>query len=64
MVEKRKITLTSGRKKAANMINLNKENISRGHTPNNPVIKGRSVFNGWVKIGLYTKDETASRKFS
>jgi hypothetical protein len=34
------------RKKAANMINLIEEKVNRGHTPENPVIKGRSVFNG------------------
>jgi hypothetical protein len=48
------------RKGAANMINLIEEKINRGHTPENPVIKGRSVFNGRVQRGLYTKEETAS----
>ena len=47
-------------KKAANMINLTEENINRGHIPENPVIKGRSVFNGRVQRGLYTKEVTAS----
>jgi hypothetical protein len=46
--------------KAANMINLIEEKTNRGHTPENPVIKGRSVFNGRVQRGLYTKEETAS----
>ena len=48
------------KKKKANMINPIKENINRGHTPENPVIKLRSVFNGQVQIGLYTTEETAS----
>ncbi len=48
------------KKKAAHMINLIEEKINRGHTPENPVIKGRSVFNGRVQRGLYTKEETAS----
>ena len=48
------------KKKAANMINLIEEKINRGHTKENPVIKGRSVFNGRVQRGLYTKEETAS----
>ena len=42
------------------MINLIEEKVNRGHTPENPVIKGRSVFNGRVQRGLYTKEETAS----
>ena len=37
------------------MINLIEEKINRGHTPDNPVIKGRSVFNGRVQQGLYTQ---------
>ena len=40
------------KKKAVNMINLIKEKINSGHTPENPVIKGRSVFNGRVQRGL------------
>jgi hypothetical protein len=48
------------RRGAANMINLIEEKTNRGHTPENPVIKGRSVFNGRVQRGLYTKEETAS----
>ena len=48
------------KKKAENMINPIEENISRRHPPDNPVIKGRRVFNGQVKIGLYTKKEMAS----
>jgi len=42
------------------MINLIEEKINRGHTDENPVLKGRSVFNGRVQRGLYTKEETAS----
>ena len=48
------------RKKAANMINLIEETIDRGHNPENPVIKGRIVFNGPVQRSLYTKEETTS----
>ena len=48
------------KKKAANMINLIEEKVNRGHTDENPVLKGRSVFNGRVQRGLYTKEETAS----
>ena len=48
------------RKKAGNMINLIEEKINRGHTPENPVLKGRSCFNGKVQRGLYTKEQTAS----
>ena len=48
------------KKKAANMINLIEEKLNRGHTPTNPVIKGRSVFNGRVQRGLYSKEDTAS----
>ena len=46
------------------MINLIEEKTNRGHTPENPVIKGRSVFNGRVQRGLYTKEETASSTVS
>ena len=42
------------------MINLIEEKINRGHTPTNPVLKGRSCFNGKVQRGLYTKEQTAS----
>ena len=35
--------------RAANMANLFKEKINRGHTPENPVIKGRSVLMGGYK---------------
>ena len=42
------------------MINLIEEKINRGHTPENPVLKGRSCFNGKVQRGLYTKEQTAS----
>jgi len=48
------------KKRAANMINLIEEKVNRGHTDENPVLKGRSVFNGRVQRGLYTKEETAS----
>ena len=48
------------RSKAGNMINLIEEKINRGHTPENPVLKGRSCFNGKVQRGLYTKEQTAS----
>ena len=44
------------KKKSANMINLIEENISIGHTPENPFIKGRSVFYGRVQRDLYTKE--------
>ena len=40
------------KKKAANMINLTEEEIKGGHTPKNPVIKGRIIYNGRVKRGL------------
>ena len=49
------------KRKAANMINLIEEKVNRGHTRENPVIKGRSVFNGQVQRGLYTKEETVLR---
>ena len=52
------------KKKATKMINLIEESISIGHTPDNPDIKGRSVFNGQVQRGLYTKEETASQTVS
>ena len=42
------------------MINIIEEKINRGHTPENPVIKGRSVYNGRRQRGLYTKEQTAS----
>ena len=48
------------KQKAANMINLIEEKINRGHTEKNPVIKARSVYNGKVQRGLYSKEETAS----
>ena len=48
------------KRKAANMINIIEEKINRGHTPDNPVIKARSVFNGRMQRGLYTKEETTS----
>ena len=37
------------KKNSANMANLFKEKINRGHTPENPVIKGRSVLMGGYK---------------
>jgi len=37
------------KKRAAKMINLIEEKVNRGHTDENPVIKGRSVFNGHVQ---------------
>ena len=40
------------KKKAANMINLIEEEINMVNTPENPVIKGRSVFNGRVQRRL------------
>jgi len=52
------------KKKAANMINLIEEKVNRGHTRDNPVIKGRSVFNGRVQRGLYSKEDTASPTIS
>ena len=45
---------------AANMINLIEEKINRGRTDDNPVLKARSVFNGRVQRGLYTKEQTTS----
>jgi len=48
------------KKSAANMISIIEEKFNRGHTPENPVIKARSVFNGRVQRGLYSKEETAS----
>lgn len=48
------------KKKAANMINIIEEKINRGHTPENPVLRARSVFNGRVQRGLYTKEQTTS----
>ena len=48
------------RKGAANMISIIEEKFNRGHSPENPVIKARSLFNGKVHRGLYSKEETAS----
>ena len=45
------------------MINLIEEQINRGYTPENLVLKARSVFKGKVQCGLYTKEETASPTF-
>ena len=47
-------------KKAANIINLIEEKLNRGHTPENPVIRARTCYNGRVQRNLYTKEETAS----
>ncbi len=46
------------------MINLIEEKVNRGYTIDNPVIKGRSVFNGRVQRGLYSKEDTASPTIS
>ena len=48
------------KKKAANIINLIEEKLNRGHTPENPVIRARTCYNGKVQRDLYTKEETAS----
>ena len=48
------------KRKAANMINLIEEKLNRGHTPENPVIRSRSCYNGKVQRGLYSKEQTAS----
>ena len=54
-------TLSDEQKRgAANMISIIEEKTNRGHTPENPVIKESSVFNGRVQRGLYTKEQTAS----
>ena len=45
------------------MINLIEEKINMVNTPENPVIKGRSLFNGRVQRGLYTKDGFTRRIF-
>ena len=46
------------------MINIIEEKINWKHTPDNPVLKKRSVYNGRRQRGLYTKDETASPTLS
>ena len=48
------------KRQAARQINLIEEKVNRGHTPDNPIIKGRSVYNGRVQRGLYEKKDTAS----
>ena len=48
------------KKRAAGMINIIEEKTNRGHTPENPVLKGRSVFDGRAQRFMYTKEETAS----
>ena len=52
------------KQKAVNMINLIEEKIDRVYTPENPVLKARSIFNGKVQYGLYTKEETVSSTLS
>ena len=52
------------KKRAANMINLIEEKVNRGHTQDNPIIKGRSCYNGRIQRGLYSKEETASPTIS
>jgi hypothetical protein len=42
------------------MISIIEEKVNRGHTDENPVIEGRSIFNGRVQRGLNSKEETAS----
>jgi hypothetical protein len=48
------------KRKAAKMINLIEEKVNRGHTEDNPVLRGRSCYNGKTQQGLYPKEETAS----
>ena len=48
------------KKKALNMINLLEEKINRGHTPENPVLRARSVGDGRAQKGLYAKEQIAS----
>ena len=45
------------RSKAGNMINLIEEKINRGHTPENPVLKGRSCVNGKVHVVCTQKNK-------
>jgi Reverse transcriptase (RNA-dependent DNA polymerase). len=45
---------------AAGMINIIEEKINRGHTDENPVLKGRSCYDGRGQRYMYTKEETAS----
>ena len=52
------------KKGAANMINLVEEKLIRGHTKENSVLRTRSVFNGRVQWGLYSKEQTASPTIS
>ena len=37
------------KKRVANMINLIEEKVNRGHTQDNPIIKGRSCYNGRIQ---------------
>ena len=54
-------TLTPEQKKgAANMISIIEEKTNIGHTSENLVIRGQSVFNVRVQKELYPKEETAS----
>ncbi|CAJ1944995.1 unnamed protein product [Cylindrotheca closterium] len=58
-------SLTAKEKKmSANMINIIEEKVNRGHTPENPILRARSVMEGRVQRGLYLKEETASPKVS
>ena len=41
------------KKGAAEMINIIEEKTNRGHTPENPVLKGRSIFDGRKQRFLY-----------
>ena len=45
---------------AGDMLSNVEEKINRGHTDENPVLRARSVYNGKVQRGLYTKEETAA----
>ena len=38
------------KKRAANMINLIEEKVNRGHTQDNPIIKGRSCLNSEINF--------------
>ena len=40
------------------MIKFNKRKVNRKHTPRNPVIKGRSMYNGKIQQELYPNKET------
>jgi hypothetical protein len=56
------------KQKAGNMINLIEEKMNRGHTPENPVLKGRSCFNGRVQrrrpeVKLFCQLDPSFEKF-